>query len=153
MLARMSTLAVAARWILVLPGSLVAGQLAEWLAYVSVVWTYGRPEWLVEYAFVGVWMGTCFSLGTVWAAAFIAPSRKTATGMVVAAGIFAVGALTTAAVVFVLVTEFDTVSFGWYPSDIEDENLASFRWVASFGTCGCLLIQMLRGKLKFPGRR
>ena len=63
----MKTLAMVARWILVLPGSLLIGQLAEWVAYFGLAWSFGRPDWLLEYAFFGICMGVSFGGATVYA--------------------------------------------------------------------------------------
>ena len=145
----MRAIAIVARWVLVLPGALVAGRLGEWAVYWSTAAYLGRPDSFLEYAGFGVSMGVASAAAIVYAGATIAPTRKTATAMVIAGGLSVLNLMIVGLIIFVFIGEFDRMSFGWFPTENVDENLRMFVWIASIGTCVTLLIQMFRGELQF----
>ena len=72
------------RWIAVLPGAALAAVLAR--VIVGVLITWGAPDLddLLWQFSVGLGMGCTFAAGLVFSGAWIAPSKKNATGLVLA---------------------------------------------------------------------
>ena len=156
----MKILVIAARWLLVLPVSVIAGELAWLLFYFSTVWVVGRPDWFLDYAWYGLWMGALNVYVTVSTAAYVAPTRKTATAMVLAVVLFTVCLLYAAVHVPVLLSNFNQWSFHWYTSDVSaddpmpldllNEDLAPFRGISGVAMAIFLIIQMWRGEQPLP---
>lgn len=156
-------LVVVARWLLVLPVSLIVGELAWGLFYCSTWWLIGRPDWFLEYAAYGLWMGALTVYVAVSTAAYIAPARKTATAMILAVGLFTLYLLYAVASVPVLLSNITQWSFTWYtselslgdptPFDLLSEDLAPFRGISGLATATYLITQMWRGKLDFDPNR
>ena len=72
------------RWIAVLPGAGLAAVLARAIVGVVNTWTVPDPEGLLPQFSIGFGMGCVFVAALVFSGAWIAPSKKNATGLVLA---------------------------------------------------------------------
>ena len=80
----MKTVISILRWIAVLPGAVLAAVLVRAIVGVVNTWTVPDPEWLLTQFSIGFGTGCVFVAALVFSGAWIAPSKKNSTGLVLA---------------------------------------------------------------------
>ena len=72
------------RWIAVLPGAALAAVLVRAIGDVLITWGAPDPDDLLWRFSMGLGMGGMFAAGLIFSGTWIAPSKKNATGLVLA---------------------------------------------------------------------